>query len=73
MPTPTTASTAHQVLATELLGVPVLEWIDERRSQGRSWRLVARDLLAATDGKVDVTPETVRLWTIAPAPTEQAS
>jgi hypothetical protein len=33
-----------------------------RREQGRAWRLIARDLYDATDGKVDVTYETLRSW-----------
>lgn len=63
----TTASSrptiAHQ-LADELLGPdgPLEHFVAERRSQRRSWRLIARDLYEATDRRVDVTYETLRSW-----------
>jgi hypothetical protein len=55
-PTPT------QKLAGIILGRPVEDWIEDRRSSGRSWRLIARDLYEATDGQVDITHEAVRRW-----------
>jgi hypothetical protein len=36
--------------------------VRERRERKRSWRLIARDLLTATDGEVDLTFETIRSW-----------
>lgn len=56
------AQTPTQRLAGMLLGMPIHEWIEQRRSAGRSWRLVARDLYEATNGQIDVTHETVRVW-----------
>ena len=56
-------STPTQRLASLILQHPVDEWITDRRDEGRSWRLIARDLLAATDGQIDVTAETLRGWT----------
>jgi hypothetical protein len=56
------AHTPTQRLAGLLLGRPVNQWIAERRAAGRSWRLVARDLYEATNGQIDVTHETVRVW-----------
>ena len=38
------------------------EFVRSRRSAGRSWRLIARDLLEATDGQADVTLESLRNW-----------
>lgn len=37
------------------------------RRPAKSWRRIALDLRDATDGKVDVTPETVRKWATEPA------
>lgn len=54
--------TPTQRLAGMLLGQPVTDWVVVRRDAGRSWRLVARDLYEATNGQVDVTHETLRLW-----------
>jgi len=45
----------------EALGVDLADFIASRRP-ARSWRLIARDLRDATDGQVDVTPETLRNW-----------
>lgn len=54
--------TATQELSDLLLGRPVEDFIVERRAAGRAWRYVARDLLEATGGRVDVTHETLRSW-----------
>jgi hypothetical protein len=56
------AQTPAQRLAEQILEQPVLTWIDAQRAEGLSWRLVARKLLHATAGQVDVAPETVRAW-----------
>lgn len=55
-------TTATQRLASHLLGRDVRDFIAERRTEGRAWRFVARDLYEATDGLVDVTHETLRQW-----------
>lgn len=47
-------------LADVLLDGGLDEFVIERRRAGRSWRLIARDLLEATN--VDVTYETLRSW-----------
>lgn len=58
----TMQATANRKLADLLLGEagPLEEFVAARRP--KSWRLIARDLLEATDGKVDVTHETLRQW-----------
>lgn len=56
MPTPTA------LLAGALLHEPVTEWIAARRAEGRPWRFVARDLADATDGRIDVTVQTLHNW-----------
>lgn len=49
-------------LTKHLLGQDPREWIASKREQGRSWRLVARDLWNATDHEVDVTTQTLQNW-----------
>lgn len=68
MPTPS------QLLADEVLGRPLEEYVSEKR-QARprwSWELIADQLRDDTAGKVDVTRETLRGW-FSEAPTEAAS
>jgi hypothetical protein len=57
--------TATQRLATILLERDVRDFITERRTAGRAWRFIARDLYDATEGQVDVTYETLRQWSAA--------
>ena len=57
--------TPAQLLADELLGRPLSEYVAEKRRSRRpkwSWRLIAEQLAEDTDGKVDVTGETLRIW-----------
>ena len=54
--------TPTQKLASIILGQDVREWITQRRSDGRSWRVISRDLYVATNRQVDVTHESVRPW-----------
>lgn len=54
--------TPTQRLADLILAEPLEEFVRTRRAQNTSWRLIERDLLAATDGQVDVTYETLRSW-----------
>lgn len=56
MPTPTPT----QIAANHVLDGKLDEFVGERRAAGRSWRLIARDLLDATG--IDVTHETLRSW-----------
>jgi len=49
-------------LASVLLGKPVLVWISDQRAEGLTWRTVAQRLAAETDGRIDVTPQTVLNW-----------
>lgn len=63
--------TATQLLADELLGMAVEDWIAERRTlktgrAERSWRLIADELRKATNDRVFVTPEALRLWCVGP-------
>lgn len=55
--------TPTQRLASLLLEQPVTDWIADKRAAGLSWRVIARDLHADTQGAVDVTAETLRGWT----------
>jgi hypothetical protein len=56
------ARTATQRLADLILDQSIEEFIAAKRTQGRSWRLIARDLFTLTDGQVDVTTQTLRMW-----------
>lgn len=66
--------TSTQLLADHVLGRPVEAWLQERRPN-RSYRRLAQDLYRETNGVVDVTDRTVRLWLLAAdeKPAEQAS
>ena len=55
--------TPTQRLASLLLEQPVTDWIADKRAAGLSWRVIARELHASTQGAVDVTAETLRGWT----------
>lgn len=58
--------TPMRLLADTLLpDGDVTDFITERRDAGASWRRIALDLRDATDGRVDVTPETIRKWASA--------
>lgn len=66
--------TASRRLADLLLGDdgPLEEFVRSRRKDGRSWRLIERDLLDATNREVDLTYETLRSW-FPDEPAEAAS
>lgn len=55
---------AKQMLAELLLDQPLAEYVAERRTAIPKWpwRLIAEQLATDTDGKVDVTHETLRQW-----------
>lgn len=57
--------TPLQRLAANSINADLNEWIDERRRAGKSYRLIARELATVTDGIVDVSDETIRLWDLA--------
>lgn len=52
--------TDRQRLIEVILGCSVEEFVRSRRATGRAWRLIERDLFAATGE--DVTYETLRSW-----------
>lgn len=56
MPTPT------RRLADKLIEGGVNRFIADRRTNGESWRTISLALRDATDGEIDITPETVRNW-----------
>jgi hypothetical protein len=58
MPTPT------RLLADHLIPGGVDQFIATRRQGDKpmSWRKISLDLMAHTAGQVNVTPETIRLW-----------
>jgi hypothetical protein len=55
--------THRQFIADTALGRPVEDYIASRRSEGTSWRRIAREIAEATGGMVDVTERTLRNWT----------
>jgi hypothetical protein len=55
------ATPTHR-LADHLLPTPLADFVQARRTAGRSWRLIARDLHEDTGGQIDVTAETLRSW-----------
>lgn len=54
----------HQRLASLLLGEPLDSYIKTRRDAKRSWRLIAREIYDKTEGQIDVTPQTLRNWSV---------
>lgn len=55
-----------QELASLTLGQPVEDWITEHRVAGtRTWRQLVRDLREVSEGRIDVTIQTLQNW--APA------
>ena len=54
--------TPTQRLASLILGEPVVGWLEARRAEGLSWRLIARELEKRSNGQLDITHETLRLW-----------
>lgn len=54
-------STAHRY-ADSLLPVPLVDYVAEKRAEGKSWRRISLDLRDDTDGEIDVTHETLRTW-----------
>ena len=58
--TPTGTRTPVQRLADAALGLPVEEWLLARRTEGKSWRLIERELIRAAD--LDLTTITLRAW-----------
>jgi hypothetical protein len=53
---------AADALVTEKVGIGLAEFVQRRRATGASWRSVARDLAAATDGAIDVTDVALSNW-----------
>lgn len=56
--------TATQRLAAVLIGQDLADWVTERRQHRYqpSWQALADELREVTNGDVDVTRETLRLW-----------
>lgn len=54
--------TATQRLASVLLQEDVRSYVEARRSQGISWRVIARSIYDDTGRQLDVSGETVRQW-----------
>jgi hypothetical protein len=53
---------ARYLLADTLIVGGVAAFITGRREAGVSWRRLARELYEVTDGLVDVTEATLRIW-----------
>jgi hypothetical protein len=58
----TPSGTRTQQLASLLLGQPVETFVRTRRAEGRSWRLISRDLYDATGQQLDVSDVTLISW-----------
>lgn len=69
---PVTGGTPTQRLASTLLGQPLEEWVARRRHAGMSWKTIADDLAASTNGQISVSRETLRGW-FAPALSDVAT
>lgn len=54
--------TPTHTLADHLLGEDLEGWVQRRRIKGLSWRAIAYELYATTDGKVLISFETLRSW-----------
>ena len=54
--------TPTQQLASIKLGRPLADYVAEKRATGSPWSSIAADLSLDTDGTVDVSRETLRLW-----------
>ncbi len=50
-------------LFADRVGMPLDDWIADRREEGKSWRLIVRELYEVTDGIIDVVPQTLINWT----------
>ncbi len=62
MADPAPARTPKYLLADLILEGKLEEFVASRRADGLAWRHVASALFEATEGKVDVTQETLRAW-----------
>ena len=49
---------------SHLLGRPVQEWIFDQRAAGKSWDDITFELNTTTAGKVRVTRQTIRNWSL---------
>ncbi|MDP4015356.1 MAG: hypothetical protein U0990_11485 [Candidatus Nanopelagicales bacterium] len=65
--------TPNQRLAQLLLGTPLDQWLSTKRTSGTPWRAIARDLYTATNGQIDMSHETIRIWCASLLPDEAAS
>lgn len=54
--------TPKRQLAELLLNEPLDRFVRTRRAAGHAWRQIAIELRDATDGRVDVTGESLRSW-----------
>lgn len=59
-------------IASRILGKNVTAWINQRRSEGATWRAIRDELARDTDGIIDVVHETVRAWAQIPQNGEAA-
>lgn len=58
------------MLADEILGEPVEDWLARRRKAGHSWQQIRDEMREATDRRISVTPNSLRVW-LEERPTEQ--
>lgn len=55
-------ATPLQRLASLLIGRPLDEYVAEGRAHGKSWRTLADEIAAATDGLIEPSHESLRQW-----------
>ena len=51
-----------QQLASLKLGRPLEEYVAEKRAAGLPWSSIAVEISLDTDGEVDISRESLRLW-----------
>lgn len=65
---PSTTGTRY---AGQILGEPLADWVAERRTQGKSWEAIARDLARTTEDEVVYSGEHLRRL-FAPVPSSSS-
>lgn len=55
-------ATRLRVAAEEALGVPLDAYVAQRRDQGKSWQVIAREIGDATDHEIEINRESLRVW-----------
>lgn len=43
-------------------GYPLADWVADQRDNGKSWRVICIEIRDATDGHLDLPPQTLLNW-----------